>query len=1517
MSFMKRLRLITAAVGLLTVCTSVGLWGQDAPSLPEGWTGQVRWRSIGPANMSGRITAIAVYEKDPYVWWAATASGGLIKTTNNGMTFVHQFDDQPTVSIGDVQVSQSDANIVWVGTGEANPRNSVSWGDGVYKSTDGGKTWKNMGLRRSFQIGRISIHPTDPNIVYVGALGRLWGPNEERGLYKTTDGGNTWQRVLFVNDQTGVIDVQMNPQNPDELIVATYERLRDGFDGNDPVKKYGPGSAIYRTRDGGQSFEKLSQGLPTVNLGRVGLEYYRADPKFIYAIIETEKIGQQPTEVPFLGITGEDAEVGAKITDVTRNASAATAGIQSGDIVLMVDDQLVTKYEQLIQMTRDRAIGDVTKWKIIRNREPQDIEITLAARPQGAGGRNPFTGTLGGQAENVQDQQGPKGFEYGGIYRSADGGDSWERINSLNPRPMYYSQIRVDPTDNSRMYCLGTSLYRSFDGGATFRADGVTSGIHVDFHALWIDPQDTRHMIIGNDGGVYVTHDRMASWDHLSHIAIGQFYHVGVDTRRNYRVYGGLQDNGSWGGPNRVGNGNGPVNTDWFSVGGGDGFITLADPDDPDQIYYESQNGGMGRLNLRTGERGGIRPQQQRGVSYRFDWKTPFILSPHNSRIFYSAGNYVFRSYTKGDAMQAISPEITNTNKGAGSALAESPLQAGVIYVGTNDGAVWVTRDGGQNWTPIFVKKETPEEKPAEATGAPTESGQPSEPAAEEKPTTPPTATPTGDPLSGQWTARATGEQARPGLGNFEADFTLKDDGSVEGKLINRRGEIAIDDGTFARDSGELTFSAVGPRGVSQYKAVLKDGVLEGTITLPDGQTTITFRAEKKPPAALPNADVLVRAFHETMSLTQVVTWTQDPVDPLAGTWTGSAENEIFPGGKIEFELVFTKSSSGDYSGSISSVMGTLQLSEVKYSATDKKITALATSDDFNLTMTATIDGERLKGDFVGDDDGPVVEFSAERKPAAIVPPVDENENQPPPRRGAQQAPPREGGERGGRAPQRGRRGGSQAAPVQETNPSTPSTTDIVSGTWNGKFVSEQLPEDRASFVLNLKLEADQTVTGTFESSRGQSEISNGKFDATERTLTFSVETGRFTISADGKIDGDQLTGTAEMAGGQFTMPFEAKRATTSITPTVPATPPADAPPSEPAAGGGQDEPAGEEGESTPNRRERGRKLEELVPGPRWVSALEASRFRAGRCYMTLDGHRSDDDEPYVFVTEDYGQTWRSIRANLPTSAGSTRVIREDLTNENVLYLGCEFSFWVSIDRGRSWTRFEGIPVVAVHEVAQHISSGEIIVATHGRSIWIADVSALRQLTANDIKEAVMLYKPNDVVRWRFEARQADSGTRRFVGQNPPNTASIFYSLGEAAESLELTISDIRGNVLLSVTDLPKTVGFHRYDWNQRRTVGGQGPAGRGGGPPGEGEPGAQRGGGRGGFAGMQVPLGTYLVTLNVDGKVAKQELSIIGDPRGPFPAFLNPPIEENLETIEQFLEDDTDSLFETDRLLD
>jgi photosystem II stability/assembly factor-like uncharacterized protein len=782
-------------------------------TLASEWIKALVWRAIGPASMGGRITAISVFEADPSTYFVATASGGLLKTVNNGVTFEHMFDRESTVSIGDVCVAPSDRNIVWVGTGENNPRNSVSYGDGVYKSTDGGKTWKNMGLKKSFQIGRIVVHPKNPNIVYVGALGRLYGPSEERGLYKTTDGGVTWERILYVDNKTGVIDIQMHPSQPETLLVATYERERDLYDTNNPSKMYGPGGGLYKTIDGGKTFKKLTKGLPTVPLGRIGIDFYRKNPNTVFVILESQKNGFGPPQTDaYMGIVGEDAggDAGAKLTDVTADSPAAKAAFKTGDVIVGLGEKPVKSYEDLVQAITSHKPGDKLKVKIKRQGEDIELELTLGKRPDEGQGRpragdiflglmgesvedagikvtrlvegapaekagiqegdiisavagkkvrsyaalmeqirghkagdkikvtvsrggkpievevtltgraggfgppgqrrdptKPFLAYLSGQQENVQGKQGPDGFQSGGVYKSTDGGETWTRINSLNPRPMYFSVIRVDPSDDKNLYVLGVSLHRSTDGGKTFKTEGGR-GVHADQHALWIDPKDGRHMVIGCDGGFYVTYDRGGAWDHLNHLAIGQFYHVALDTRVNYHVYGGLQDNGSWGGPSQTHRFTGPVNQDWISVGGGDGFVCQVDPNDPDQVYWEMQNGGMGRRNLRTGETSFIRPRAPRGQEYRFNWKTPYILSHHNSRIFYCAGNYVFRSLDRGNDLRIISPEITRTKQGSATALAESPRNPNVLYVGTDDGHLWVTKDGGKEWTNITAKVSVP-----------------------------------------------------------------------------------------------------------------------------------------------------------------------------------------------------------------------------------------------------------------------------------------------------------------------------------------------------------------------------------------------------------------------------------------------------------------------------------------------------------------------------------------------------------------------------------------------------------------------------------------------------------------------------------------------------------------------------------------------------------------------------------------------------------------------------------------
>lgn len=1120
-------------------------------ALPEDYTKQFKWRSIGPANMSGRITAISVFEADPNLYWVATASGGLIKTENNGNTFVHQFDKEATVSIGDVCVAPSNKEIVWVGTGEANPRNSVSYGDGVYKSVDGGKTWKNMGLKETYQIGKVIVHPKNPDIVYVGALGRCYGANAERGVFKTTDGGSTWKKVFYLDDKTGVIDMQMDPSNPETLIVAMWERKRDefdsflavsageGYDSYDPAVKWGPKAGLYKTTDGFASApRKLTRGLPSSQFGRIGIDYYRKNSKVLFAIIDCQKIGMgkppaegvgnadfgamgQPatggvklvflrenraaaqagllvddtiTEVDgkkitemeditnivldkkpndkikvkfkrgteskevevtllerqarqggagggaaagastttqtttppapstvFLGILGQNAvgdDTGAKITEVTKDGPADKAGLKVGDLITAIDGRELLGYQAMVIRLRNKNVGDKIKVKYKRGGETKEVEITLIARPAnvaapttgtagggeasfgGPGGptrTRPYAAYYGGQRENIQERQGENGHEYGGIYKSTDGGESWTRINSLNPRPMYFSIIRVDPTDDKFIYVGGISMHWSQDGGKTFRSN-LGRQVHADHHALWIDPRDSRHGIVGSDGGIYVTHDRFQNVDHLNTMALGQFYHVATDTQVPYFVYGGLQDNGSWGGPSSVVRPGGTTNEDWMNINGGDGFVCRVDQDDPTWVFAESQNGSMVRRNIRTGERGFSRPRSQQGItSFRFNWNTPFILSAKNQKVFYCAGQFVFRSLNRGDDLKIISPEITRTKRGSATALSESPRNGDIIWAGTDDGYVWVTKDGGKEWT--------------------------------------------------------------------------------------------------------------------------------------------------------------------------------------------------------------------------------------------------------NVTK-------------------------------------------------------------------------------------------------------------------NIGL-----------------------------------------------------------------------------------------------------------------------------PGDRWVSTLEASRFVDGRAYVCFDAHRSNDDKPYVYVTEDFGATWKPIMANLPV-IGSTRCLREDVTNADLLYCGTEFNVFASIDRGTSWTKINNnLPTVAIHEVAVHPTAGEIVVATHGRSLWVVDVAALRQMKPDSIKADATLYQPHTVIRYRTEPARGGT-TRRYTGESVPFGANIYFNLGKPAEKVSLKIVDAKGETVSELSRIPKEAGLHKVTWTLTRTAtnllggmfegtgGGGGRRNQGGGGGGAGGPGA-------GF-GRVVPPGIYGVVLTVDGKEIKQTIQVVGDPNIP-----------------------------------
>lgn len=1151
-------------------------------TLDDKWLSKVPARSLGPANMSGRISDIAIHPEDSSLWYIATAGGGLLKSTNQGVTLSHHFDDQNTVSIGAIAADPTNKDVVWVGTGEANPRNSVSYGDGVYKSTDGGKTFEHQGLKETYQIGRILVDPKNPDTVYVGALGRLYGTNRERGVYKTTDGGKTWEHSLYVDDQTGVIDMVMHPKDPNIIIAALWNRMRDefdswpgrvekpdGVDGYDPIRKYGQGGGLYKTTDGGETWNKITNGLPTSATGRIGLDWQTAGENTLVAIIDCEMIGKGPKpfdaflgivgveeaitvgpakgkfvtsvsqllpgspaekagvkvgdvlnqvqgkqiakfedllvvlrekkigqklsfrvmrdgkaidfetrlaprpgssqQMPtvWLGVTGKnnddgkpelltiskgspaekatlktgdvvmkvnekesttyedlvkmvqaseagkkvklevargegtlivDVELtnrpvqgtptrsnaimgiqgsnakgeGAALTTITGGGPSEKAGLKAGDVVVKIDDKKVANYEALISEIRSREPDDKMKVVVKRGDKEMTKTVTLGDR-RGGGSDRPYTYSYLGQQPNVQDMQGADGHLYGGIYKSTDNGDTWERVNSLNTRPMYFSVIKIDPNDSERLYVLGVSQFKSTDGGRTFSPDFGRS-VHADAHDLWIDPKDGRHMVIAGDGGFYSTYDYGTTWDHINTAAIGQFYHVAISPKEPYWVVGGLQDNGTWAGP-AISRSGGAVIQDWVNVSGGDGFVARVDAEDPNLMYYESQNGNIGRRNLVTGERAGIRPAREKGIEDRFNWNTPFILSSHNPKLFYSAGSYVFRSLNQGSGLKRISPEITRTKRGSATALSESPRDSNVLYVGTDDGALWVTKDGGTKWTDITKN-------------------------------------------------------------------------------------LGLDD-------------------------------------------------------------------------------------------------------------------------------------------------------------------------------------------------------------------------------------------------------------------------------------------------------------------------------------------------------------------------------------------------------------------HRWVNTIETSRYQAGRVYVVLDGHRSDDDNPYVFVSEDFGASFTPLHKGLPW--GTTRCLREDIRNKNLLYLGTEIGFYVSVDRGQSWSKFnQNLPIVAIHDVAIHPTNGEIVLATHGRSLWACDVTALRNLKVEDMSKGPAFYQPQDVVRWRTQPSRGRTN-RRYVADNPPRGAQFWYSLAENAESVQVKISDVQGEVVNTLAG-SKDAGLQRLDWNLSRAS--------------RPRNGRASGGFRGTGRGQIVGNGSYKATLIVDKKdVGSYVIDVKSDP--------------------------------------
>ncbi len=602
---MKRWTLLLLAFAVAFPLVLSAQKSKDKPrEEPKHWLDTLalpglKFRSIGPALTSGRISDIAVHPQRPEVWYVATASGGVWKTVNNGTTFEPIFDGQGSYSIGCVTLDPSNPNVVWVGTGENNNQRSVGYGDGVYKSEDGGKSWQHMGLKNSEHIGKIIVHPENSDIVFVAAIGPLWSSGGERGVYKTTDGGKTWEAVLTIDEHTGVTDLVMDPRDPDVLYAAAFQRRRHVF----TYLGGGPGSTIYKTRDGGQTWQKANKGLPNVELGRIGLAISPADPEILYAIVEAA--------------------------------------------------------------------------------------------------------------------QGKSGF-----YRSTDRGASWEKRSSYSTSGNYYQEIVAHPTDPDIVFAMDTWLHWTTDGGKTFTQVNE-QWKHVDNHCLYVDPQHPDHWIVGCDGGLYETWDGAQTWDFKANLPVTQFYKVAVDNSEPfYYVYGGTQDNFSLGGPSRTRNQHGIMNSDWFVTQGGDGFESAIDPDNPNIVYAQFQYGGLTRYDRASGESTGIQPKPREGEdAYRWNWDAPLLVSHHKSTRLYFAANKLFRSDDRGDTWEVISPDLTRqidrnqlpvmgriqsidavaknrstSPYGTIVAFDESPLDPNLLYVGTDDGLVQISEDGGKSW---------------------------------------------------------------------------------------------------------------------------------------------------------------------------------------------------------------------------------------------------------------------------------------------------------------------------------------------------------------------------------------------------------------------------------------------------------------------------------------------------------------------------------------------------------------------------------------------------------------------------------------------------------------------------------------------------------------------------------------------------------------------------------------------------------------------------------------------------
>jgi photosystem II stability/assembly factor-like uncharacterized protein len=639
----------------------------------------IKFRNIGPSNMSGRVVDIEVNPANPTEFYVAYASGGLWYSNNNGQSLVPIFEKEGAYSIGDIAVNWS-SRIIWVGTGESNSSRSSYSGNGMYKSTDNGKNWEYLGLPESHHIGKIILHPDDHNIAWVAVIGHLYSPNKERGVYKTTDGGKTWKPSLQIDDNTGAIDMDINPKNPNEMYAAAWYRTRRAWN----FEEGGKTSGIYKSMDGGNSWKlitTIASGFPTGDkIGRIGVAVYPGNPSIVYAIVDNQN--NRP-------------DTAQKKTDSNYVLKDFRAISKENFLLLddhkldsfLIDNNFAEKYRALSvkKLVREDAIKPTAVFDYLFNANTALFETPIV------------------------------GCE---VYRSDDAGISWKKANSLglelyNTYGYYFGKISVAPDNENKLVIMGYDLELSTDAGKTFKAKDKIS-THADWHACWINPKNNNHWIAGNDGGCNVTYDNGDHWFKANTPAVGQLYNITTDNAKPYNVYGGLQDNGVWYGPSTA------KDTDqwnyenpypWKRMGGGDGMQVQIDTRDNKTLYSGSQFGFYSRKSTEAGRGFPIHPMQDLGAeAFRYNWQTPILLSKHNPDIFYYASNHFHRSLNKAETMETLSGDLTNGKKegdipfGTSTNISESPLKFGLIYIGTDDGNIQVSKDGGYTFTLISKK---------------------------------------------------------------------------------------------------------------------------------------------------------------------------------------------------------------------------------------------------------------------------------------------------------------------------------------------------------------------------------------------------------------------------------------------------------------------------------------------------------------------------------------------------------------------------------------------------------------------------------------------------------------------------------------------------------------------------------------------------------------------------------------------------------------------------------------------